>query len=257
MLKLHALPALRDNYIWAMAAGDGRAVLVDPGETAAVDAAAAQGLVPCAILLTHHHADHVAGAAELRERWRIPCFAPHDARIAGVDEAVHSGTRVRIAAIGAEFDVLEVPGHTRSHVAYVGAGTLFCGDTLFSLGCGRLFEGTPAQMLDSLDRLAALPESTRVCCGHEYTVANAAFAREVEPDNPDLQRFAARATAQRANGQPTLPSRIGEERAANPFLRSDAPAVVASVTRRLGHAPRDRCETFATLRAWKDVYQAA
>jgi hydroxyacylglutathione hydrolase len=257
MLQLHALPALRDNYIWVLAAPDGRALLVDPGESAPVDAAAARGLRPCAILLTHHHADHVGGAKALREQWGIPCIAPPDPRIETIDEAATAGKRVRIAELDLALDVLEVPGHTRSHVAFVGAGIVFCGDTLFSLGCGRMFEGTPAQMLDSLDRLAALPAATQVCCGHEYTLANAAFARDVEPENGELLRVGSRAAAQRAEARPTLPSCIGDERAANPFLRTSAPQVVATVTRRLGRAPRDRVETFATLRAWKDGYPAA
>lgn len=257
MLQLRALPALQDNYIWALVAPDGRALVVDPGDAAPVEAAAREGLVPVAVLLTHHHPDHVAGAAALRERWRIPCIAPDDARIATIDEIAREGRRVDIAALGAAFEVLEVPGHTRSHIAYAGTGILFCVDTLFSLGCGRMFEGTPEQMLASLDRLAALDPATRVCCGHEYTLANAAFAAVVDPDNAALATLTARARAARAAGAPSLPGRIDEERAANPFLRCDAPAIVAAVTRQLGHPPRDRIETFAVLRRWKDGFRPA
>lgn len=257
MLQLHALPAFQDNYIWALAAADGRAIVVDPGESAPVFAAAARGLEPIAILLTHHHPDHVGGALEVRDRWKIPCHAPPDARIEGIDVEACEGDRIAIGALDAVFTVLEVPGHTRSHVAYHGAGRLFCGDTLFSLGCGRLFEGTPAQMLHSLERLASLAEDTEVCCGHEYTLANAAFAAVVEPRNPALARHVADVRRQREAGQPSLPSRIGLERAANPFLRTEAPDVIAAVAGQLGRAPRDRIETFATLRRWKDGFRPA
>lgn len=257
MLTLRALPAFADNYIWTLSAPDGRAVVIDPGQAAPVMDAAAAGLKPVAILLTHHHADHIGGAAELRQRWRIPCYAPADARITEIDEVVTDAQRVRIDALDAAFEVLSVPGHTLSHIAFHGAGHLFCGDTLFSLGCGRLFEGTPEQMLASLDRLANLPPDTQVCCGHEYTLANARFAQAVEPDNPALKQRIAEAMALRARGEPSLPSRIAQERAANPFLRCDQPGPIRAATARLGREPRNRVETFATLRSWKDGFRAA
>ena len=257
MLELRALPAFEDNYIWVLAAPDGRAVVVDPGQAAPVLAAAQQGLRPVAILLTHHHADHIGGTAELQDRWPLACYGPDDARIAVLDEVVGAGSRVRLDALDLAFEVLEVPGHTRSHIAFTGAGRLFCGDTLFSLGCGRLFEGSPEQMLDSLDRLAALPAQTEVCCGHEYTLANAAFALTVEPDNAELQARQAEARALRAAGRPSLPSRLGGELAANPFLRSGRATVRAAVAARLGREPQNRVETFATLRAWKDGFRPA
>lgn len=256
-LTLHALRAFEDNYIWTLAAADGSALVVDPGDAAPVLAAAAQGLRPVAMLLTHHHADHTGGVAELRRHWPVHCYAPVDARIADadVDTRVSEGDRIRIDLLGLEFDVMFVPGHTRSHIAFHGGGRLFCGDTLFSLGCGRMFEGTPAQMLASLDRLAALPDTTQLHCGHEYTLSNARFALEIEPGNAALLRRHAEAIASRQRGEPTLPASIGNERAANPFLRTSEAQVIAAATRRLGRAPRDRVETFAVLRDWKDGFR--
>jgi hydroxyacylglutathione hydrolase len=256
-MPLRPLPAFSDNYIWTLAGdpGDG-AVIVDPGDAAPVlEAAGRDGLRPTLLLLTHHHADHVGGAAALLARWPgLPVFAPDDARITVPCQRVGDGDRVVVD--GWRFDVLAVPGHTRSHVAFHGHGLLFSGDTLFSLGCGRLFEGTPAQMLASLDRLAGLPGDTRVCCGHEYTLANAAFAAVVDPGNAALQARIEEARAMRDQGVPTLPATLAGETAANPFLRVDSAAVRDAVARQLGRAPRDRVETFAGLREWKDGFRA-
>lgn len=258
MPSLRALPALSDNYIWMLADVEARtALVVDPGEAApVVQALVRDGLTLTAILLTHHHADHTGGVAELAARYPAAIIvAPRDARIAGASRRVGDGDCVAIGSPTARFEVLEVHGHTRSHIAYYGEGLLFCGDTLFSLGCGRVFEGTPAQMLASLDRLARLPGNTRVCCAHEYTLANAAFALTVEPDNSALQARNADAHALRARGEPTLPALLADECAANPFLRVER--IPAALMPWAGaHHGDDRVTRFAALRAAKDHFPA-
>jgi hydroxyacylglutathione hydrolase len=255
-MQLTALPALDDNYIWLLEDGSGRWLVVDPGEAAPVLATRGDGPPPEAILLTHHHGDHVAGVAGLRQRWPgVPVHGPADPRVGSlVDRPVGRGDRIRAGSWA--FEVLAVPGHTASHLAFHGHGLLFCGDTLFSLGCGRLFEGTPLDMLASLDRLAALPAATLVCCGHEYTLANAAFARVVDPDNAALRRRHEEAIAMRGNQRPTLPSTLEQELACNPFLRIDAPAVRSALAAREPAAVHDRADAFAALRRWKDGFRA-
>ena len=254
-MRLTALPAFDDNYIWTLEDDDRRAIIVDPGDARPVLAAIADGLRPLAILLTHHHGDHIGGVAALRRQWPdLPVYAPEDERI-GVDcERVGEGSRVQLP--GFQFEVLAVPGHTSSHIAYVGHGRLFCGDALFSLGCGRMFEGTPAQMLASLKKLAALPAATGVCCAHEYTLSNSHFARHVDPTNADLQRRQQEVQSMRSRSIPSLPVPLGQELRCNPFLRTDDAAVITAVGRWLGHAPADEVEVFAGLRRWKDEFRA-
>jgi hydroxyacylglutathione hydrolase len=258
-MRLQPLPARVDNYIWLLHDGHGRALVVDPSEAQPVlDAVEAEAFTPAAILLTHHHSDHIAGAADLLHRWHgTPVFGPDDDRVGLAMTRPADGESVQVEDWN--ITTLHVPGHTRTHVAFfvetAGADpVLFCGDTLFSLGCGRLFEGDATQMEDSLGRLAALPPETRVCCGHEYTLANAAFAAVVEPENAALQRRMKEARTMRDAQRPTLPSTLADELDCNPFLRCDQPAVVEAASRRLGRPPVDRVETFATLRGWKDGF---
>ncbi len=249
------LQALTDNYIWTMDGADDQLLVVDPGEAGPViDAAERHGRAPAAILLTHHHHDHIGGVPALLERWpNLPVWAPRDERIPFATHRVGDGDTVQTGVW--RFEVITVPGHTDSHIAFHGHGVLFSGDTLFSLGCGRLFEGSPAQMLQSLDRLAGLPPQTLVCCGHEYTRSNASFALAVEPGNADLRERSEEVERMRAQHRPTLPSTLASELACNPFLRIDAPQVRASLAGRVAPDQRnDRVALFAALRAWKDGF---
>lgn len=256
MSEIRVVPvrAFSDNYVWTLR-DETHAVVVDPGEARPViEYLDREGLVLAAILNTHHHADHVGGNAELLARWPVPVFGPDDARIPDVTRRLSDGERITLPHFGVELEVMDIPGHTRSHIAFYGGGMLFSGDTLFAVGCGRLFEGTPEQMHRSLQRLARVPDSTRVYCGHEYTVANIRFAKAAEPGNPALVALEQRAAAQRAQDLPTLPTDIGQEKATNPFLRVHEPGVIASASRHAGKALGDPVSVLAALRDWKNNF---
>jgi hydroxyacylglutathione hydrolase len=256
-MKLIPLPAFADNYIWML--HDGRqALVVDPGDAQPVLEALQHLSVQLeAILVTHHHADHTGGVAALREATGAKVFGP--AREVMPEPLTRLDGGDQLQALGLTFQVIDVPGHTAGHIAYYcanvdGAPLLFCGDTLFSGGCGRLFEGSPAQMLASLDTLAALPDATRVCCTHEYTLSNLKFAAAVDPDNQALVRYTATAQGLRSRQQPTLPSTLLLERQINPFLRTRQTAIIQAA-QSFDRSARDEVSIFAALRQWKNEFQ--
>lgn len=257
MISVLHVPAFQDNYIWLIRdEASGRAAIVDPGDAApVVRALEQQGLRAAAILCTHHHGDHTGGNHELAARYGIPVYGPAGERIPSRTHGLRDGERLALDGIDLELEVLEVPGHTAGHIAYYGAGMLFCGDTLFSAGCGRLFEGTARQMYSSLARLAALPGQTAVYCAHEYTEANLRFAAAVEPDNPDLARRREEVEELRGQGAPSLPSTIAIERKTNPFLRAEVPAVRAAAQRYARRPLGSNVDVFAAIRGWKDGFR--
>ena len=260
-MNLLPLPAFTDNYIWMLHDAQ-HAVVVDPGDPAPVlEALQSMGLSLQAILVTHHHADHVGGVGVLREHTGARVYGPAGEDIPLPLIGLSQGDQVKV--LGLTLDVLDVPGHTAGHIAYYGAGVggggeplLFCGDTLFSGGCGRLFEGTPAQMHTSLSQLSALPDNTQVCCAHEYTLSNLKFALAVEPANAALLNYNAWCLAQRAANRPTLPSHMALERSINPFLRVQQPEVARAAK---AHAPQidsnDAIAVLAALRTWKNEFR--
>ncbi|HEY7776739.1 MAG TPA: hydroxyacylglutathione hydrolase [Kineobactrum sp.] len=260
MLSIEPIRAFSDNYIWLLTnAANGQCFVVDPGDAEPVlEVLAQRKLTLAGILVTHHHFDHVGGVPLLRERTAATVYGPHNPAIEGIDHRLAEGDTLSV--LGFEFSVLEVPGHTLDHIAYFCAGgddqppVLFCGDTLFAGGCGRMFEGTAPVLYRSLAKLAALPGNTRVYCAHEYTQANLRFAAAVEPGNHALADRVHEVSLLRAADKPTVPSRLTQERATNPFLRCAEPAVVATLQRLgkwRGETPE---EVFAALRTWKDSF---
>jgi hydroxyacylglutathione hydrolase len=258
-LAVLTVPAFKDNYLWIIHDGV-HAAVVDPGDGQPIlDALRAHGLSLTAILLTHHHADHIGGVPQLLAEYSVPVYGPRNDNIAAVTHPLGEGDRVQVPGLALELSVLDVPGHTLGHIAYVretpGAHWLFCGDTLFGAGCGRLFEGTPEQMAASLAKLAALPGDTLVYCAHEYTLSNLRFAEAVEPGNRALQMRLEADSKARGTNLPTIPSNIAIELATNPFLRTTEQGVIESLISagRLqpGATP---VAAFAALREWKNVF---
>ncbi|SDJ80016.1 hydroxyacylglutathione hydrolase [Billgrantia gudaonensis] len=255
MLSVTPIPAFGDNYIWLLRQDTSPDVcVVDPGDAAPVmHVLEREGLTLTKVLITHHHHDHTGGLEELIQRYSPHVIGPNNPHIEGIDEPVGDGDTCRV--MGRRFDVLAVPGHTLDHIAFFTPGIpplLFSGDALFSAGCGRLFEGTPEQMHQSLQRLAELPDDTLVFAGHEYTQANLRFASAADPHNPDVASALAETERARELDRPTLPSQLGRERRINPFLRCADPEVRAAAA---AHGDTDTdLATFTTLRAWKDRF---
>lgn len=256
MLNIIPIPAFQDNYIWTLHDGQ-HAVVVDPGDAAQVRTCLdTHKLKLAAILCTHHHGDHVGGVCELAQLYNVPVYGPRNENVPGTSQPVGEGNVVTIAELDIKLEVLDIPGHTRGHVAYLGMGAIFCGDTLFGCACGKLCEGTAEQLHHSLQRLANLPGDTRVYCGHEYTEDNILFALACEPGNAQLKQRQADARALRAAGQPTMPSTIALEKATNPFLRCTETEIIRNVVQQSGleFSPSGEAAVFTALREWKNAF---
>lgn len=254
MLTLKPLPAFEDNYIWVLH-DDQHAIAVDPGDPAPLIAYLdAHQLTLTAVLITHHHRDHTGGNATLRQRYSCAIYAPDNPRIPAATHTLHGGDSLSLTAPKLHFNILATPGHTLDHISYVGHGSLFCGDTVFGCGCGKLFEGTPAMMAASLDTILSLPDATRVCCAHEYTLSNIDYAKTIDGTNPDLLERERNDRATRSNNQPTLPSTLALEKATNPFLRFHTQDMIAFATHYLNRPNPSPAEVFGAIRAAKDAW---
>jgi len=255
MMKVHQLKAFDDNYIWLIGCNNAKAVaIVDPGDAdPVIEYLEQQGLQPCAILITHHHGDHTGGVRELVARYTLPVYGPASERIPALSHPLREGDKVELEACGLTLQVIDTPGHTRGHICYYGHGALFSGDTLFTAGCGRLFEGSAEQMYQSLEKLRALPDDTLLYCAHEYTQASLEFAVIAEPQNAATLARAEEVRQQRLHGHPTVPATLALEKATNPFLRSHIPMLVAAAEANAGRALGTPSEVFGAVRHWKDT----
>lgn len=256
MFLINPIPAFKDNYIWVIIhPSSSKCLIVDPGESLPVmHYLTLYQWRPIAILLTHHHPDHTAGVAMLSEHYSIPVYGPMNEIIPAVTNPLSGGELLNFKALNLTLKVLSIPGHTQGHLAYHQDNVLFCGDTLFTGGCGRIFEGTPNQLFHSLSQLAALPDYTLVYCGHEYTQHNLQFAQTIEPTNFILQQRIVHTTHMRHHHIPTVPSTLLLEKQTNPFLRCDQAAVSQFFTNFTGKSTTDLVEIFATLRSLKDKF---
>jgi len=260
MISITPIPAFNDNYLWLI--HDKRnAVVVDPGDAAAVDRFLQENnLNLLKILVTHHHRDHVGGLEALKNQYGCQVIGPAKESISGLDVTCEEGDTVEIPQLELELKVIDVPGHTAGHIAYFSAKTLqhanllFCGDTLFSAGCGRLFEGTANQMWQSIKKLMALPDDTQIFPAHEYTLSNIQFALAVEPENKALKAHQDKVKALRNNNIPSLPATLSLEKAINPFMRVEQPSVIKMAEMRFNGVNLDSAEVFGLIRHWKDTF---
>ena len=254
-MTIFPIAAFDDNYIWCIH-NDQHAVVVDPGDAEPVlSYLRTHNLVLSAVLITHHHRDHTGGIPKLASTLpNLPIIGPRGGHIRGITKSVSQGDTVTLPLLNLSLQVMEVPGHTLDHIAFFGHGALFCGDTLFSAGCGRLFEGSPEQMLHSLNKLKRLPDATKVYCTHEYTLANVKFALAVEPNNSALKKYATWAQEKRNNNQPTLPSNLQEQKVINPFLRANELSVKGAAEAYCEKSLRDDVAVFTAVRRWKDEF---
>ena len=255
-IEIVPIPAFSDNYMWAIVdTKTGRTLIIDPGEAhPVIDFLEKNKLTLAAILITHHHHDHTGGITALISRYPIPVIGPLNDGVTSLTKKVNEPDEITITNFPLTFSVLAIPGHTKGHIAYYAKGMLFCGDTLFAGGCGRLFEGTAAQLYHSLQKIAALPDDTKIYCAHEYTVKNLQFAALVEPENSEIQSRLQKVKTLRENNLPTLPSLLSEEMATNPFLRCHQTSVKSSLENHAGKQLADKIEIFAELRQWKDRF---
>jgi hydroxyacylglutathione hydrolase len=250
-VSIHAISAFKDNYVWLLANGK-RCIAVDPGDAKPVLSYLKQhDLVLEALLITHHHWDHCNGIMSLRQQYALDVYGPSQEELPHCDHPLKHGDTVELPGFPS-FEVLDIPGHTAGHIAFYTPGWLFCGDTLFTAGCGRVFTGTAQQMLSSLDQLNSLPAETLVYCGHEYTLKNLQFAQCVEPNNPAIAQRLRETQTLREQSLPSVPASLAIERLTNPFLRVREASVQQAVSQHSALALTDACEVFAQLRAWKD-----
>jgi len=255
-MHIHPIPILKDNYVWVlMDDKEHTAIIIDPGDAKPVIAFLKQHhLSLLAILITHHHWDHTNGIADILREYPAPVYGPAHENIVEMTHALHDNETFQIPGFPHAITAIDIPGHTAGHIAYHVENALFCGDTLFAAGCGRLFEGTPAQMAASLEKIMSLSDDTKIYCAHEYTLNNLRFAEVVEPDNQEITERIQRVTDLRNNHKPSLPSTLREEKATNPFLRCDSAELKANVEKHAGVSLENTVAVFAALRKWKDGF---
>ncbi len=255
-MSVEPIPAFTDNYIWLLRSNKSNLVtLIDPGDAHSVlKKCSSEELHVTDILITHHHNDHVGGISRIKTEFPdVIVYGPAHENIPQLDVKLMEGDKVELKSLGSSYKVIEVPGHTAGHIAYLGEGNLFCGDTLFACGCGRVFDGTMQQLCHSLERISQLPDETLIYCAHEYTLDNIGFAKWVEPENAALLARETADLEKISNNQPTVPSTLGQEKQTNPFLRFKLPQIKQIAEQQAGKSLQTDCEVFTALRTWKDA----